>query len=141
MTSKPKVVYVNNILLFNGFNMTKDLKNRHNSKITLAQKHFDSLKSIHSIIKEQRDSLKIKNIEYKLESKRKQIVEMNQRISNTISQQVWSRLNVYIEAYGKKNNYNFIIGVQGAGNVMYANDLLNVTEDFLNYANSKYEGN
>lgn len=65
---------------------------------------------------------------------------MNDYLRDQVSQQVWNRLNVYIKEYGLKNDFTYIFGTQGGGNVMYAKEALDVTEELLEYVNAKYEG-
>ena len=66
--------------------------------------------------------------------------EMGEYFKNNVSQQVWSRINSYIEEYGQKNNYSIIMGTQGNGNIMFAQKELDITKDFIEFANMKYEG-
>lgn len=62
-------------------------------------------------------------------------------IANDFSAKVWKQLNSYLAEYGEENEYDVIIGMQGNGNVMYAKEGVNITEDVITYANSKYNGN
>jgi len=53
---------------------------------------------------------------------------------------VWSQLNEYIQTYGKENNYDYIYGADGSGNIMYADSSFNITKEIVEFANSKYDG-
>ncbi|QQX76513.1 MULTISPECIES: OmpH family outer membrane protein [Aequorivita] len=66
--------------------------------------------------------------------------EMGDYFSNEVSQQVWSRINSYMDNFGKENDYHIILGTQGNGNIMYAKKEIDITEEFIEYANKKYEG-
>ena len=48
--------------------------------------------------------------------------------------------NQYIKDYGIQNNYILIFGVSGQGNIMYANDGLDATEEVIEYVNKRYQG-
>ncbi|MBQ4819095.1 OmpH family outer membrane protein [Aquimarina sp. MMG016] len=139
--SKSDIVYVDNVELFNGFNMAKDLGKINNEKITKQKKKLDSLYSIYSIFKEQKNTEKTQELENQLRSEDQELRKMNEYFSKDLSQKVWNRLNQYIKEYGETNQYKIVLGTQGNGNVMYAIDKINITVDVLEYANNKYEGN
>lgn len=62
-------------------------------------------------------------------------------IANDYSAKVWKQLNSYMQEYGEENSYDVIIGMQGNGNVMYAKEGVNITEEIIAYSNNKYNGN
>ena len=61
-------------------------------------------------------------------------------IASDYSAKVWKQLNSYMQQYGEENSYDVIIGMQGDGNVMYAKEGVNITEDVIVYSNNKYNG-
>ena len=140
-SSVPQTVYVNNVTLFNGFNMSKDLGKKHQKQIKLAEKSLDSLITIFNILKEQKNKEKVLELQKQLQVKDQQLAQMNEHLTKDVSQQVWNRLNIYIKEYGTSHKFKFILGTQGNGNVMYAKESLDVTEELLEFANAKYEGN
>ncbi len=79
-------------------------------------------------------------LENQLRKEDKRLKEMTKLLSNDISNKVWKRLNVYIKEYGEVNGYDIIMGTQGSGNVMYAKDVIDITNEILNYSNNRYEG-
>ena len=52
-----------------------------------------------------------------------------------ITVEVLKKINVVVSEYGKKNNYIIIFGTT-SGNIVYANDAINITEEVLNILNS-----
>ncbi|MBQ4822483.1 OmpH family outer membrane protein [Aquimarina sp. MMG016] len=139
--SNSNIVYVDNVELFNGFNMSKDLGKINKDKITKQKKKLDSLYTIYSILKEQKNEEKSTELETQLRSEDQELRKMNEYFSKDLSQKVWNRLNQYIKEYGEANEYKIVLGTQGNGNVMFAEEGINITEDILIYANHKYEGN
>nr|WP_298320900.1 OmpH family outer membrane protein [uncultured Aquimarina sp.] len=139
--SESNIVYVDNVTLFNGFNMSKDLGKINNEKITKQKKKLDSLYTIYSIFKEQKNTEKATSLEIQLRSEDQELRKINEYFSNDVSQQVWNRLNQYIKEYGEANEYKIILGTQGNGNIMFAENGIDITEKILEYANNKYEGN
>ena len=49
-------------------------------------------------------------------------------------------MSQYILDYGKNNNYDLILGADGNGVLMYANDKMNISEEITKYINSRYKG-
>ncbi|MFD2561879.1 OmpH family outer membrane protein [Aquimarina rubra] len=121
--------------------MSKDLGKINNDKITKQKKKLDSLYTIYSIFKEQNNTEKTTVLETQLRSEDQELRKMNEYFSKEVSQQVWNRLNQYIKEYGEANQYKIILGTQGNGNIMFAQDGIDITETVLEYANTKYEGN
>jgi len=135
------IVYVDNISLFNDFNMTKDLGKINTVKINLQKKKLDSLYSIYQIFKQNDQKKEIDKLEVELRKEDQELKTMSDYFSNDVSQQVWNRLNTYIKEYGEANKFKIVIGTQGNGNVMYADEAIDITADLLEYSNNKYEGN
>lgn len=139
--NRTEYAYVDNIKLFNGFNMTKDLNQINNGKINAQKKKLDSLYTIYNIFKENNKSDKLEGLENQLRNEDQQLKKMNERFSNDLGEQVWKRLNQYVEEYGVDKGYKIIFGTQGNGNVMYAETGIDITNEIINYANTNYEGN
>lgn len=53
---------------------------------------------------------------------------------------VWTQLNQYISDYGEENNVKMIFGASGAGNLMYSEPGLDLTDDLITYSNNRYSG-
>lgn len=139
--SNTEIVYVDNVRLFNGFNMSKDLGKLNNQKIQKQKKKLDSLYTVYTILREQKNSEKSEELESQLRIEDQELRKINEYFSKEVSQQVWNRLNQYIEEYGKAQGYQIILGTQGTGSIMFAQEGLEITESVLAYANNKYEGN
>jgi outer membrane protein len=140
-SSSTDIVYVDNVKLFNGFNMSKDLGKINNEKITKQKKKLDSLYTIYSILREQENKEKTQELEVQLRTEDQELKKMNEYLSKDISQKVWNRLNQYVKEYGIANQCKVILGTQGVGNIMYAQEEIDITTRVLEYANTKYEGN
>lgn len=140
-SDKPDYIYIDNIELFNGFNMSIDLSKIHKKKIKTQAEKIDSLYTIFkSQIDAKKDNSILKVSQQKLQKEDEELTKMKQNFSSEISKQVWNRLNAYIQEYGELKKNKIIFGTQGSGNIMYAEDAVNVTSEVLKYANSKYEG-
>lgn len=54
--------------------------------------------------------------------------------------QIWDRINTYVQGYGKENGYTYIFGANGDGSMMYAEDSKDITEEIISIINTKYAG-
>jgi len=51
---------------------------------------------------------------------------------------IWKRLNPYIAEYGKEKGYAYIYGANGTGNVLYADEGEDITDELIEYVNKRY---
>jgi outer membrane protein len=54
---------------------------------------------------------------------------------------IWKFLNEAIKEFGDKNGYDLIVGATGDGSLMYAREGLDLTDEVVGYANTKYKDN
>ncbi|WP_044397223.1 OmpH family outer membrane protein [Lacinutrix sp. Hel_I_90] len=133
-----KQVYIDNIKLFNNFKMSKEMNLLHKNKIETQAKKVDSLYQLFQIsIQEKKED---KLLQYNLQQENNKLEEYQNYFTTSVSDQVWQRLNGYINDYGELKKYDIILGTSGNGNIMYSKDEFNITEDIIIFANSKYEG-
>lgn len=136
-----EIVYVDNIRLFNGFNMTEDLNQINGLKIKKQKKKLDSLYTIYGIFRDNNQNDKLEGLEAQLRNEDEELKKMNQNFSDELSQSVWKRLNVYVKEYSVTKGYKIVLGTQGSGNVMFAADGIDITDAIIEYSNLNYEGN
>ena len=55
-------------------------------------------------------------------------------------EQIWERINSYVEDYALENDYDLILGASGDGNLMFAKDTLDLTDELIAYCNHAYKG-
>ncbi|CAM1359157.1 OmpH family outer membrane protein [Tenacibaculum xiamenense] len=148
--NKERVVYIDNVKLYNEFNMTKELGDINEKKYKPFLVKFDSivnkLKTFEEKLngqkkiskKEEEEYIKLKRL---VVSGDAEIQDLRTQVKMEINKKVWERLNTYVREFGKERNYDVVLGAQGQGNIMYSKEEFNVTDEFIEYANSKYEGN
>jgi outer membrane protein len=137
---KREIVYIDNIRLFNDFNMTMDLNKINGDKIKKQKKKIDSLYTIYGIFRDNDQTDKLEALETQLRNEDQEFKNMNKRFSSEISRTVWNRLNTYVNEYGMANDYKIVLGTQGNGNVMFAQKGKDITDEVMHYCNSRYEG-
>jgi outer membrane protein len=137
---KEQLVYVDNVRLFNEFNMTKDIKIIEERKMTLKGQTLDSLYVIFQGL-DNKESDAARNLQMQIATGSKEMQALQDNYTNQLSQQVWNRLNTYIKEYSTSKKLKLVFGTNGNGNVMFGNESMNITDDFIEYSNEKYEGN
>jgi outer membrane protein len=56
-----------------------------------------------------------------------------------INEQLNDNIRNFLSTFGKKNGYNFVLGMSGSGGVLFANDSLNITTSVLEGLNKEYK--
>jgi outer membrane protein len=132
----PKTVFINNVKVFESFQMKKD----YDSKLQ------EDLKQEATIL----DSLELRTNQYPSDSLetfriRNQYMQIQQvynqkfeAYSAQYTTEVNNRLNEYIEKYSKEKGYDMVLGSGGEGNIMYVRDGLDITDDLITYINKLY---
>jgi outer membrane protein len=145
----PKTAYVNTEVLYNDFILKKELEQKLKTNQDSKNAILDSLGQELQILSEELEVKRIKEGEkvnrfnvfrrnYMI--KKEEFEKQNEELSAKYSEQIWKQLNQFIKEYGDKNSYDYIYGVHGQGNLMYANESENITSQLKEYVNSKYEG-
>lgn len=134
--SKPDVVYVDNVQLFEGFNMTKEMKKIGENQFNLQKSKIDSLYSkIQNSPSADKQILMKEYIGLK-----ENLQQFNQQFAYEETQKIWKRLNSYINEFSSQKKYKLIIGSEKKEDVLYSDEELNITKELINFVNSKYEG-
>ena len=133
-----EIVYIDNAKLFDGFNMTKEMKK-------VGEKEFNARKVILDSLYSKLQSNLVSDLEKKqlmphfVEGK-EELEQFNQRFAGEESLKIWSRIHDYINEYSKETNYKLIIGSQNKESVLFASEKVDKTNELLAYINKKYEG-
>lgn len=145
-----KVVYVDNIKLFNSFNLTKELGALSEQKYKPELEVYDNLVNKISLLEDtykegkkkmsKKDTEEYVNLKRQLSVKENELANLKNYVKTDINKKVWKRLNEYVKSYGEEKGIQLILGAQGGGNIMYGMPAADITDDFIEYANAKYEG-
>lgn len=133
-----KIVYVDNVKLFDGFYMTREMKQVGEKEFKERKKILDSLYAklqSNSISEAEKKHLMPQFIQRKEE-----LENFNQKFAGEESLKIWSRIHSYIDNYSKEANYKLIIGSQNKESILFADKEVDKTNELLAYINKKYEG-
>ena len=151
--SSSQLVYVDVNKLITGYSKTKVAKAEFDKKANLMKANVDSLVANWQTelknYEKERASLSPKELKLKQEllgNKQQQINGYQEAIQKKIqeedkkvTQTVINDINDYIKEYGKDNNYKIIFGASGGGNIMYADESTDLTEEVLKGLNAEYD--
>lgn len=137
-----RVAYMDLPKAFEAFDMKKALQSKLESELKEKNKVLDSLKLSLGYLPMSTDTEK--GI---IAAKRNELLQVSesfqlqhQQSIKDYDQQIMNRLNQYVKEYADKKGYDFILGAEGSGVIMAANESLDVTTDLIGFINQKYQG-
>lgn len=143
-----KTGYVDIEVLFNDFEMKKELEKSYTVTAKQKQQLLDSLVFELKLIEQSFSGLKkipaeeITRYDIKKEqyiARLKKAEQENSELMGTYDEQIKTQLNLYTQEYGKKNGYTYI-HANSNGSLMYADITKDLTKDVLIFINKKYAG-
>lgn len=148
--SKPKIVYVDSAKLYTEFELTQELSSKMEQTFGTRKQILDSLElevySLSKLVEAEKGKnserialFNIKRDEFVM--KKQQFEEDNQLLSQQYNEQITKQFNQYMNEFGKEKDYDVILGANGDGGIMYANEAIDVTDEALQFINGKYNGN
>ncbi|WP_456459474.1 OmpH family outer membrane protein [Reichenbachiella sp.] len=152
-TANQKIVYIDSNQLLNGYQGMTDARAAYQQKASLWQANVDTLmKEVQTAIMDyekesQQMTAKEKELNKELiRTKQRQLQDYQAAMRDKSAQEdqqmterVLTTVNAFMVDYGKKNNYKVIFGATNAGNIIYADDAINVTDEVLEMLNAQYQ--
>lgn len=147
-----KIGFVDNGVLINEYQERVDIEAKLQIQIDAFKKRTDSLRSAFELeIKEaelkarkmsQSDIQKLSQELQQKEQLLSQKVQFEQQQiaqeSQTLNDSIINKVKDFVQAYGKSNSYNFILGSNEAGSVLYGEDGSDLTQEILKALNESY---
>ena len=151
---KSAVVYVDSNQLLENYEGMKVARQAFQQKASQWQANIDTLKVEldREISKYEAEKKSMSSKERELNEKligtkqqqfidyQKGIQQKSQQEDYEMTQQVLTEVNAFIEDYGKKNGYDMILGANSSGNIVYAEDYLDITDELQEALNNSYQG-
>jgi outer membrane protein len=133
------IVLVDAVRLFDGFNMKKELEDAARKVIVSESRQVDSLRHDIELAKQIRPD-QLKTLSYQYENAKAKFDKDYRQSDHDINMQVWKRLNILMDEFGKKYHFRLIVGANGTGNVLYVDKTLDLTDEAIQFVNKKYAG-
>jgi len=147
-----KIAYVNLSEVYNKFELSKTLEKKAETALAARNNIMDGLKlgieseyrRISQLPKSQQTQdliLSFNAMRQDYQARKEQYDKSSTEMVDQYEKQIWEQINKYVSDYGKEEGLAMIVGGNGQGNVMYANDATDYTSAVVSYINSKYQGN
>jgi len=146
---QPKMAYIRLGYLYDNFDYKKELEVKLNNVIQTRNAIIDSmqihLKSLATDIEssKKKDDAEIKRFgeeRQRFLDKKKQFDEDDQSVTDRYKDQINKQLTQYVKDYGNANGYTYILGAEGGGSIMAADEKNDITTTVLQYINERYKG-
>ncbi|KGO78775.1 hypothetical protein Q763_16745 [Flavobacterium beibuense F44-8] len=134
--SKNSLVYVQSSTVFESFNMMKEMKKAGEKELRDRANKVDSLYYLLNM-PDTPDKEKLTMI---FIEEKKQLEAFQQEFVNVESEKIRSRISSYAKDFADANGYELILASQPNVNILYGENSLDVTKEFIDYINKKYEG-
>lgn len=153
-TRDSKVVYVDSSKLLNNYQGMKDARAAYQQKATAWKANVDTLtvEVQRQIMDYEKQSPKMTAKERQLSqelirTKQKQLYDYQQALNTQAQQEdtkmtgdVVTQVNAYIKKYGESKGYKIILAATQYGNLAYADEGLDITDEVLEGLNKEYGG-
>ena len=137
-TNKQIVCYVNPNKLLQGYHGATTQHELFLSKTRVWQRRLDSLNAEIQALKKAPVSIHAAK-EQQLLRYRDAIQQQAQQENQRLTKAVLDEINVYLKQYGKDKGYTFILGATESGNIVYAAEGTEITDDVLTGLNAQYD--
>lgn len=144
--SQKKIGYVNTYEVYDQFKLKKELEDKLKKTALSRQALLDSIKvkvqftAGNRLLTDAEKALKVAELKENYYLKEKQFSEENESQSQQYTNQIWEQINQYVKEFGDEKGYTYILGANGQGNLMYANEANNISKEVIEYVNKKYDG-
>jgi len=153
-TSHSKIAFVDSTKLLANYEGMKQAQKAFQAKAVTWQANVDTLnKEFQESLTKHTESLEQMSKKEQelstelLRTKQQQLRQYQQAIGQKAQEEeqkvtiaVLEEVNAYLKAFGHKNGYQIILAATDVGNIAYADDAIDITEDILKDLNQVYIG-
>lgn len=150
-----KIGFVDNSKLINEYQEKIDIQDKLQAKIKTYEAKRDSIRQAFQLeineaeLKSRKMSqADLQKLSQELQQKDQIIAQRDQFEQQQIAQESQSqndslikKVRSFVKDYGTKNGYDFILGSNEAGSVMYGNEASDLTQEILDALNAAYKKN
>ncbi len=132
-----KTAYIDMSKVIDGYEMKVDLENLLNHELQSRKQGLDAIAAEMDSIKSI-DSLEYNKYKRYYFHASEELSKFKDGKANEIRTQVITNINNAVIKFGEESGYDYILGANGNGSIMYANDSEDVTDELITYLNEKY---
>jgi len=152
--SNQKLAYVRSQDLVYAFNGMKEMQLKFQDQSKVWEANIDTLKieyqqavnNYQAVMNQLSDEEKASR-ENLLYAQKNNVVQYSESIQLKSKEEeekmlagVLNQVNSFVESYGKKNNYKLIFGTTLSGNILYGEEVIDITEEVIQELNNNYDG-
>ncbi len=135
-----RIGYVKLSDVYKRFDMRVEMEGQYKKVEAIRKNLIDSMEFQAIKVQASGDNAKYQIVVNEYIRKRKELEQANETLLQQYEEQVWNQINSYCQEFGKVEKYDYILGAQGSGTLMYANKNNEITEDLIDYINNMYHG-
>lgn len=128
-----KTAYVDMFKLVNEFELQQEYSDQAKREMDKEKAMIDSIVYLEKL----KSPSTYQNLQTELYSA---LYKKTEERNKEIEKLIWKRLNPYVADYGKEHGYLYLYGANGTGNVLYADESQNITDELIQYVNKRYHG-
>lgn len=136
--SPRNVAYVNPTKLLQGYHGATVQHELFKAKAQSWQQRVDSLSAELQALSQSSNSNRVAK-EQQLLRYRDAIQQQAQQENQRLTKAVLDEINAYLKQYGKDKGYTFILGATESGNIVYAAEGTDITDEVLKGLNAQYD--
>lgn len=154
LKSEKEIVYIDNGKLLQEYQGMKDAQKVFQSKAESWKANIDTLASevtraIRDFEKESQTMSKkerqlaqelMKSKQLQLQNYQKAIQQQSAQEDAAATEKVLTSVNTFLKEYGEHKNYKIIMGANSSGNIIYAQEGLDITDEVIDALNKNYSG-
>lgn len=141
----PKTAYADNSIILNSVDVIKRTQdkllvfnNTIKAELSTQEAELMQLKTIAEYDTSNKDALNKYSAKYQeyqklLEEKQNALSQKEQELFNP----VYSQITNLIQVYAESNGYDLVLGATTSGNILYANDELDITDELIEFINGE----
>ena len=82
----------------------------------------------------------MKSKQLQLQNYQKAIQQQSAQEDAAATEKVLTSVNTFLKEYGERKNYKIIMGAYSSGNIIYAQEGLDITDEVIDALNKNYSG-
>ena len=145
LNTEERLAYANTLEVYEKFDYKIELQNKFKQFHASHKIILDSLKFKFDIQSNALDSTNVNELRA-LENTRNEYMlfgakfkEEEGTLQKEYFDKIWKQLDLYSKEFCKQQGFKYVFGVKGEGNLIYADEGENVTEELLMFVNQKYQ--
>lgn len=144
LVEKDKIGYIENVKVFDKFEYKKELESKLKAEFSERKNRVDSLyldlKKAIAVYEKTGNAQDLRLKKEVFEMVNQELEEEQAEASSKYDAQIWTQINQYVKEYGETHGYDYIMGANGSGSLMYCKESENITDEVIAFINKKHKG-